>query len=209
MDEKVPHWGELPDYAQNELSAADYDGPWFDEQPDKIRLTVLNLYVKMRGMKRGNISLWSFVDERTTTPIGCVEFLVDGGVQALKRELASRGEFTQIVGTPESWECREKRATAALHFKHFKNWPVDKVQAHIDKIGLGFGGRWSPPVIGPLVMGVPHVVDYCHNGWEDVYAIRELLKQQGWDRQPLFGIRRQVGPRGFESLRPSFGGHHT
>jgi hypothetical protein len=196
MNEKVPSWGELPYYAQSELSAADYDGVWFDAQPDPIRLTVLNLYVKLRGMKRGNTTLWSFVDERTTTPLGCLEFLVYGGVEALKQELEDRGEFTRVVGTPASWECREKRSTCALHFKHFKNFPIDKVQAHIDRVGLGFGGRWSPPVIGVAALAAPHIEDYRRNGWQDVYGIRELLKQQGWDRQPLFGIGATAASRG-------------
>ena len=175
--------GKLHGEAQNRLSAAKYDHAWFDNQPDAIRQTVLNLYVKLSGME----DLWQYVMRRDTTSVGSLEFLTQN-VGALKQELTNRWDFTVPEDSLVAWECREKRATGALHFKHFPGWLTGKVQAHIDKIGLGFGGKWSPPVIGPLVMGPAHLVDYCKHGWEDVFGIRNILLQQGWDRQALLGI---------------------
>src|SRR5262249_20369798 len=107
-----------------------------------------------------------------------------------KQELTSRWDFIMVVGSRDVWECREKRATGALHFKTgFRDWSVNKVQAHIDKIGLWFGGQRSPPLIGgAMVMGLPHLVDFCRHGWQDVFGIRDILLQQRWDRQPLLGI---------------------
>ena len=183
MSPNVPSWGQLPTYAQCDLSSARYDRAWFDGQPDAIRLTVLNLYVKLRGMD----NLWRYVTRRDTTPIGALEFSTRD-VVTLRRELTNRPDFTVPQDSLVSWECREKRAACALHFKHFPHWDQAKVQAHIDKVGLGFGGKWSPPIIGPLVMGPAHLADYCKHGWQDVPAIRNSLLQQGWDRQPLLGV---------------------
>ena len=46
----VPQWSELPDYAQHELTPCGYDATWFSEQSPILRLTALNLYVKLKGL---------------------------------------------------------------------------------------------------------------------------------------------------------------
>ena len=54
MSQKVPFWGQLPDYVRSDLSAASFGHKWFDDEGDEIRQTVLNLYVKLSGM-----DMWS------------------------------------------------------------------------------------------------------------------------------------------------------
>jgi hypothetical protein len=196
MSREVPYWKQLPDYARKQLAATakrNSGGPngsdwpygeiWFDKETDVNRLTVLNLYVKLSGM-----SLWQYVSEGLrTTGHGCLEFR-SNDVLALKRELTNRRDFTEPEDSLVVWSCREKVSTGALHFKHFTPWPTDYVQAHIDKTGLGFGGKWSPLVLGPLVMGLPHLADDCRHGWKDVFGIRDILLRQGWDPLPLLGV---------------------
>ena len=131
-------------------------------------------------------NLWKYVTRRDTTPVGCLEFITDN-VVTLRKALTDRADFTLPGDSLVSWQCREKRASGALHFKHFSGWPQSKVQAHIDRVGLGFGGGWSPPVLGPIIMGPGHLADYCRHGWEDVFGIRKILLEQGWDQQPLSG----------------------
>jgi len=192
MSRSVPTWKQVPIYAQKALSVRGFGNPWFDAQTDRLRLTVLNLYVKLSGMR----DLWRFVKQRDSAPldpnnpnrgVGCLEFLTDDA-NVLKRELTHRADMTVPQDSTDQWEVREKRIHAALHFKHFTGWGITKVQAHIDKTGLGFGGAFSLPLIGPLVMAGPHLADYCRHGWEDVFAIRDLLLKQGWDRKPLLGV---------------------
>jgi hypothetical protein len=186
VGQKAPFWGQVPDYVRADLSAAAYDHKWFDDESDEIRQTVLNLYVKLSGM-----DMWKHVMRRditTPTPKGCLEFLTRS-VVTLKADLKNRPEFTVPDDSLVAWECREKRSSFALHFKHFGGWTNQaKVQAHIDRVGLGFGGKWSPPIIGPLVMGVPHLRDYCQHGWQEVFEIRDALLKQGWDPEGLSGI---------------------
>jgi hypothetical protein len=182
MAQKVPFWGQLSADVQNKLTVASYGHDWFDTQSDGVRLTVLNLYVKLTGMD----NLWRFVQKRDSTPVGCLEFL-SSNVEALKQALGRRSDFTTPDSSATAWETREKRATYALHFKHFQGWPQGKVQAHIDKIGLYAGGKDAPD-ISPVVMGIPHLIDYCRHGWADVFAIREGLLQQGWYKAALSGI---------------------
>lgn len=182
MAENVPFWGQLPDYVQRRLTVAGYHHSWFDTAPPVIRLTVLNISVKLSGM-----GLWHYVSRPTSTTQGCLEFMASTAA-ALKRELNSRPEFTFVSESGQAWACREKKATCTLHFKHFSGWSPDQVQAHIDRVGLMFGGKWSPPVLGPLVMGLPHLHDSRTKGWQEVFDIRDMLLKEGWDPRALLGI---------------------
>ena len=86
-------------------------------------------------------------------PEGCLEFLTPS-VVTLRTDLKNRPEFTVPDDSLWPGNAGEKRSTFALHFKHFAGWTDQaKVQAHIDRVGLGFGGKWSPPIIGLLVTG--------------------------------------------------------
>ena len=186
MSNSVPFWGELPSYVQDSLASRDYDHRWFDEHQDTIRLTVLNLYVKLSGL-----DLWKFVTKRDPTAVdpkhpnvGNLQFLT-ADVNLLRAALRNRSAtFTAPDESLKDWQCRETRGTGALHFKHFSGWTEpNRVQAHIDRIGL-YAGHVP---ISVVAYGLPHLIDLCRHGWENVFAIRDLLLQQGWDRQPLLG----------------------
>src|SRR6185503_13434899 len=46
----VPGWNDLPDYAQRDLEIRDCNEARFDSHDENGRLTILNLYVKLRGV---------------------------------------------------------------------------------------------------------------------------------------------------------------
>lgn len=179
----VPYWKQLPSKTQSELSEKGYDEKWFagEGKDDSIRLTVLNLYVKLSGM-----DLWKYVGKRDTTPKGRLEFIATN-VRMLKQELKIRWNFRNPEDSMNKWDSAEKRATGALHFKHFSNWPEGKVQAHIDQAGLWAGNPylwWANPVTWSR-----HAVDYLFiDSYQDVFGIRNILLQQGWDPDTLLGI---------------------
>ena len=179
MDKKAPYWQQLPDYAQRYLSLSNYGQGCFDQQADSIRMTVLNLFVKLRGMH-----LWQFVTLRSTTSISCLE-VTASKIKTLKQELTNRWNFRTPEDSMKEWDSPEKRATGSLHFKHFNGWPNNKVQAHIDQAGLWLGHRelwWAGiPVTGPR-----HLANY--DSYQDVFGIRDILLEQGWDRQPLLSF---------------------
>ena len=178
----VPQWAELPDYAQKELAACGYDAAWFAAQAEAptLRLTVLNLYVKLKGL-----SLWHVVGREAGSQPGCLHFLCPD-VEALKETLRERAEFTNPQDEKTSWDSRERRADGALHFKHFEGWPEAQVQAHIDPRGLLLHSElwWLVPVV-PLAQMLAHAAD--PTGYREVYRVRSLLLTQGWDPAPLTG----------------------
>lgn len=180
--EAVPRWEQLPDYAQAELAACGCDEAWFTRHGGDatMRLTVLNLYVKLRGL-----GLWRHVGSERDSQLGCLHFLCPD-VGALKAVLRERSDFTDPEASPDDWESRERRADGALHFKHFAGWPEAQVQAHIDPHGLLLHSDlwWIVPVV-PLGQMVRHGAD--PTGYQEVYRVRALLLEQGWDRAPLLG----------------------
>jgi hypothetical protein len=111
MSKPVPSWAQLPGRAQTDLSGVGVKSPWFDKQTETIRLTLLNLYVKLSMVK-----LWQHVKldqvEQQLKPevveLGKLHFQAKNVVQ-LKQELGKREDF----GTPESsardWSSSEKK----------------------------------------------------------------------------------------------------
>jgi hypothetical protein len=81
-----------------------------------------------------------------------------------------RLDFRANSAGPERHECGPRKSLIAA-------------KAHIDRIGL-YAGHVP---ISVVAYGLPHLIDLCRHGWENVFAIRDLLLQQGWDRQPLLG----------------------
>jgi hypothetical protein len=185
----VPFWNHLPNYAQNDLIHPGYGKNWFEKKSDEVRLTVLNLYVKLKGMR-----LWNYVRKESSTHVGRLEFEAD--VQGLKQDLRARWNFRDPEASAEEWDSSEKRVTGVLHFKHFKGWPLSKVQAHIDQAGLWLGSKWFWWA-GTPVTGIRHLLGY--ESYQDVFGIRDILLQQGWDPRPLLGtstgvVRRKALP---------------
>ncbi len=172
----VPQWFQLPGLAKRELSAKGYTEAWFNDKNERQRLTVFNIYVKLRGL-----NLWSYVARESSSGIGIMEFNT-GSIKGLKSELHKRRDFTDPESSLHEWSSREKRSEGSLHFKHFKGWPANKVQAHIDKAGLHGG---TVPIIGPLIQAIRHFIDWLEDGYKDVFGIRNILLKQGWWREPL------------------------
>jgi hypothetical protein len=168
--EAVPRWSELPAYYQDDLKPWE---PYLTEGDDILRLTVLTLYVKLKGL-----DLWRFVGTpENSTGGGRLEFLCTD-INGLAKVLRGREDFsTPNLSKPE-WASREWKGKGALHFKHFPGWEPAKLQAHIDKEGLTFN---------PLQL-VLHAIDWLQDGYKDVYGNRRILLQQGWDPVPLVGV---------------------
>jgi len=180
----VPSWGMLPIYAQTELEDKGYSGDWFDRQSAECRLTILNLYVKLRGMHFWEHIRGIMIDETNQFP-GRLNFFVRD-VRALKQDLRSRWNFRDPEASDtEKWDSAEKRVTGALHFKHFAGWPQDKVEAHIDQAGVWLGSKlffWA----GLPVTLIRHGLTL--DSYQDPFGIRTILLEQGWDRQSLLGV---------------------
>ncbi len=173
----VPRWSDLPAVYQADLKPWE---PYLSGDDATLRLTVLTLYVKLKGM-----DLWRFVGTpEASTGGGRLEFLCTD-VAALAKELRNREDFsTPKVSEPE-WSSREWKGPGALHFKHFPGWDAAKLQAHIDKQGL---------TLNPFQL-LLHVIDWLQDGYKDVFGIRRLLLQQGWDPVPLRGSPPAEPPR--------------
>ncbi len=183
----VPQWEQLPSLAQTELTSKGYDKSWFDARrgDNSIRLTVLNLYVKLRGL-----NLWNHVGREIDKKAGALQFSASD-VHALKNVLNNRDDFTSPEDSPDKWSSREKRASGSLHFKHFRGWPEEKVQAHIDQAGLLLRSpAWWLTLVVPLVQMGRHLVEYLfgYDDFTDVFGIRDILLGQGWWAEPLVGV---------------------
>ena len=191
---QVPQWDQLPLLTQVELSSKGYDKSWFDTRSsnNSIRLTVLNLYVKLRGIQGKNF--WNFVGKEIDSKTGALQFNASD-VHGLKTALKDRDDFTSPEDSPEEWSSREKRADGSLHFKHFWGWPEKKVQAHIDQAGLLLrSAAWWLTIVVPLVQMGRHGVEYLfdHDDFTDVFGIRDILLDQGWWAEPLVGVSATV-----------------
>ncbi|HEY5912875.1 MAG TPA: DUF4157 domain-containing protein [Verrucomicrobiae bacterium] len=189
----VPQWEHLPLLAQKELGNKGYDKSWFDARRNNhsTRLTVLNLYVKLRGIQGHN--LWDYVGTEVDSQTGVLQFK-SSKVHDLKTLLKSRADFTSPEDSPDEWSSREMRASGSLHFKHFKNWPEEKVQAHIDQAGLLLKNKawWLVPVV-PLGQMARHAIEYLgYDDFTDVYGIRDILVRQGYWAAPLVGVGETV-----------------
>jgi hypothetical protein len=161
MSQDVPSWVQLPSDVQRDFSSTGFTQQWFEKQPETIRLTLLNLYVKM---SRKN--LWRHVRSGRVVIPGTIEFQAKNVLQ-LKQELTDRQDFGS-PGHLKSWNSGEKTEEAMLHFKHDKAWTNDPttVWAHIDPVG------WS----ADLVSIVRHWANY--SGYKDPYRIRNVLLRQ-------------------------------
>lgn len=178
----VPEWYQLPDLAQTDLMARGYTQAWFEGKPPEVRLTVLNLYVKLKGM-----SLWDFVGSEHSTGLGTLVF-ANPNIDDFKKTLTDREDFTSPEKSEEEWSSREMRVSGQLHFKHFKGWPKTVVEAHIDQHGLLMRSKWWWIIFPvPLVeMGI-HALTY--ESYKDVQGIRDILLGQGWWPEPLKGVK--------------------
>jgi len=175
---EVPQWHNLPKYVQHDLglSPRSYNQSWFQTHSPELRLTVLNLYVNLKGL-----DLWKFVGSESSTGPGTLEFTCSN-IKDLKKTLHDRQDFTSPEESEEEWSSREMRTKGQLHFKHFKGTGAI-VQAHIDQVGVIPQSK-PARVLVPFT-GLAHLITY--ESYKDVYGIRDILLQQGWDPKPLIG----------------------
>jgi hypothetical protein len=174
----------LPPLAQRDFVAAQYDKEWYKRSTDLVRVTLLNNYVKLKGM-----TLWHHVAKRnakTDAAPGLLLFLASD-ILTLRRVLDRRPDFSWVDSSLDKWTSRESRFKGSLHFKHFANYGVSGMQCHIDQLGLCLRN----PILripGYIVTGPAHWHDWRTDSYKDVFEIRELLLEQGWDREVLLGV---------------------
>jgi hypothetical protein len=201
----VPSWDDLPEYAQSALKKTGYDQLWVGKvnltPTEDHFLTVLNMLVKLAGMK-----LWNFVGEPIRYSVGSIEFRA-ATMDGLRAALAQRSDFSTPDANPDDWESREHRMSGSLHFKHHKKWHDDEehVEAHMDQAGARCGGALGAacyPVQGQL-----HVHEYMRgkikdrfpeydaHDYRNVRDLRQILLDQGWDPAPLVGVSRVKRPK--------------
>lgn len=178
----VPGWNQLPVRTKADLERCGLNETWFNDHADDLRLTVLNLYVKLKGL-----GFWHFIGwNESSTSRGCFEFLTPR-LASFRKALQERKDFTSPQKSfRKYWNSRELRSSCSLEFKHFEKWPPEKVQAHIDRIGLLPKSKlwWLVPVV-PLGHMAAHGL--TPDSFKDVFGIRSSLLQQGWDRETLLG----------------------
>lgn len=180
----APPWGTLPEHARSDLAAGGFGKAWFEGHTEMHRQTVLNLYVKLKGM-----GFWHYVNGDVSTGDGRLEFMCQNVLQ-LKKELVARSDFVSPEPSLEDWASREMRTAGQLHFKHFPSAPYAAVQAHVDQAGLLFKNPKTMAVLAPgpsLVQAARHGVSYLCDDYRDVFEIRDRLLGQGWDPASLMG----------------------
>jgi len=176
-DGVAPQWPEVASYVQNDLNKTGFGTDWFAKKSAIARQAILNLYVKLKGL-----DLWRYVESNAkTSSESTLEFKAKH--HELREVLTDREDFTDPDDSLTKWSSREKKASASLHFKHFKGWPEKQVQAHIDPIGVHGS---SIPIIGPLILGIRHLLDY--SGYKETFRIRNILLDEGWDPVGLSGV---------------------
>ncbi|MCI0714506.1 MAG: hypothetical protein L0154_30410 [Chloroflexi bacterium] len=187
IHEPVPNWHELPPYAQADLSRHNCGHPYFKNflQNEFLRLTVLNLYVKLKAL-----GLWKFVNMPKKVKQGEFEFECSD-IGLLWSILDNKGDFSQPDNSPDAWDSREWRWEASIHFKHYKSFGhrLQDVAVHIDRYGI----RPGPPLVPDLMLlatTAMHVYDFVVDGYQEVLEIRSILRKQGFDPLPLFGLIR-------------------
>jgi hypothetical protein len=193
----VPTWGDLPDHARIALAKNGCDDAWLQKNAptDEHRLTVLNLFVKLSGMR-----LWAHVGCPVRSSIGSLDFL--GNAPGLRATLSRRHEFAAPDQDIDNWESREYRVAGSLHFKHMKKWghSESQVQAHIDQAGTRCGGSYGS--LCYPVQGLRHIDEWARGKVQDqlgrdrydahdyrnVRDVRQILLAQGWDPASLVGV---------------------
>ena len=127
---------------------------------------IVNVYVKLRAL-----GLWPFVKET-------VEIDRPGNLHFLVADVAEFQEALVAAGLdgPEydglHWESREPVAHLSLHIKHFDTWAAEKVQAHVDPVGLVDGPWWKR-----LWIGLRHLLNF--HGYSDVRRVKRMLEADG------------------------------
>lgn len=160
----------------DDLRSRGFDDAWWRRAPPPLRRTVLVLRARLR-----TLGLWRFVAAEVDSEVGALDVRCrDLGEFA--RRLQALG-FTRPRSGPNRrglaarWDSAERVAVAAVHVKHFDGWDPDRVQFHVDPVGLHVPWRWwlVPPV--PLLVAVWHASD--PRGYRDIDRVERLLRACG------------------------------
>lgn len=161
---------EIPDQPDDDLRDRGYDLAWWNSAPPLLRETVWTLRARLRAL-----DLWRFVKQEYDSEVGALDVRCTD-VAALKAALIAQG-FTRPRTRRGRWEAAERRAIAALHVKHFAGWAVDRIQLHVDPIGLHLPWRWWCLPLAPPIQALRHWRDY--DGYRDIRRVRALLAACG------------------------------
>jgi hypothetical protein len=191
----VPKWNDLPKYVQSDLDSIGVTKPIFDgESPNYsvdrlVRLSILNLYVKLKGVTLSGISVWDYIDEFKHAGVGVFDFTVSS-MDEFKDALTREEAFANPGSKDDVWDSRELRYRLSLHFRHKTEYHYgpNGVASHIDPTGLFTGpGVWRKIAVG-LELGIPAIIHgVCYSHFKHVDDIRDGLSKQGWDPATLFG----------------------
>ncbi len=186
MSAKYPalDWGELGLSIQADLGSKGLDAAWFSSKGKDadLRRTVLNLYVKMAGMRIVGKRLWDFVGKQSDVTKGRLEFTATPHVEVFMHALDSSGTFTKPgIKAMDNWDSREFVAKLQLHFKHFSGWKdKDRVEVHIDPEGLYSGPGIGRANVFQMLAHACSMEDY-----QKVDDIQDKLIQAGWGKTVL------------------------
>lgn len=157
----------IPDEPDSDLCERGYDSAWWSAAEPLLRETVWTLRSRLRA-----IDLWRFVRLEEATEVGALDVRCTD-VQELRRHLRTMG-FTHPRERGGRWESAERRPIAALHFKHFGGWDADRIEIHVDPVGLHLPWRWWLVPLVPPIQGLRHLADY--SGYRDIQRVTRLLK---------------------------------
>lgn len=165
---KAPEFMELPEKMMTDFYYRDF-AVWYKKADNDRRLTLINNYMKMK--ERG---LWDYVKGPAQSPekteVGRLEFFTHD-IHGFKDNLSKRNDFSNpnhTWFTKPRWNSREHTRDFSLEFKSFNGWEENRIQAHIDPIGL------------TLDQAFKHLRDF--GGHQDVNRISAGLKSKGFGK---------------------------
>ncbi len=168
---EAPRWSELRESTRAALERPGYDQDWYAEHPS-LRATILLVSYRLRAT-----GLWRFVGREDGSTQGCLHFRATD-VDALREALAREARFT-TPGHGARWQSRERRFTATVHLKHFRGWPLDRIQAHLDLAGLPQRWWWWLVPPAPAALWLRHALHY--SSYRDTRGLCRALERRGGD----------------------------
>jgi hypothetical protein len=131
----VRNFAGLPNVAQNDLKFKGIKPADFDKMSPELRLSVLNLYVKLKSITIAGPAGWMFIKKIVRIDVGIVDF-EPTDFDALWCALTAEWNFVSPwAPAPLDWNSREKVPYFSLHFKHSEEWGK-RMTMHIDPVGL-------------------------------------------------------------------------
>jgi hypothetical protein len=197
---RPPVWNELPEYARKDLGTRGFDQGWFTDGKgggnEEIRLTVLNIYAKLRKLTIAGIRGWDFVGKVRWADVGA--FIFEADEPKLRTCLTRERNFADPTRGPScsvahlapmmpvitdcriTWDSRELCSRASIHFRKETD---HEATVHIDPDGL-FAAPGLLAKVDPI-QWARHWVVYKKDTWNHVGFIRGILLGQGYPAELL------------------------